>query len=182
MKKRQLILAMCVALGMTSAFAAGEKKQSKDAAAPPTDPQIAMIAVTADQVDIDAGKLASGKSTNPQVKQFADLMIRDHTSVNQQASALVKRLNVTPEPSATSKSLKDGGDKNMAKLKKLSGAEFDKAYAANEVTYHQQVLDAIDKVLIPNAQNAELKSLLESVRPVIASHLDHAKQLESSLK
>jgi len=178
MKKLQIILAISTALGVVSAFSA----ETKSAAAPPTDPQIAMIAVTADNVDIDAGKLASSKTTNKEVKNFADLMVRDHTSVNDQATALVKKLNVTPEESATSKSLKADGDKMKTKLEGLSGAAFDKAYVDNEVTYHQSVLDAIDKTLIPNAKNAELKSLLESVRPVIASHLQHAKTLQSSVK
>jgi putative membrane protein len=178
MKKFHVILAISTALGVASAFSA----ETKSAAAPPTDPQIAMIAVTADNVDIDAGKLASSKTTNPQVKEFADLMVRDHTSVNDQATALAKKLNVTPEESATSKSLKADGDKMKTKLEGLSGAAFDKAYVDNEVTYHQTVLDAIDKTLIPNAKNAELKSLLESVRPVIASHLQHAKTLQSSVK
>jgi putative membrane protein len=178
MKKFHVILAISTAFGVASAFAA----ETKSAAAPPTDPQIAMIAVTADNVDIDAGKLASSKTTNPQVKEFADLMVRDHTSVNDQATALAKKLNVTPEESATSKSLKADGEKMKTKLEGLSGAAFDKAYVDNEVTYHQTVLDALDKTLIPNAKNAELKSLLESVRPVIASHLQHAKTLQSSVK
>ena len=178
MKKLQLILAISTAVGVASAFSA----ETKSTAAAPTDPQIAMIAVTADNVDIDAGKLASSKTTNPQVKEFADLMVRDHTSVNDQATALVKKLNVTPEESPTSKSLKADGDKMKTKLEGLSGAAFDKAYVDNEIAYHQTVLDAIDKTLIPNAKNAELKSLLESVRPVIASHLQHAKTLQSSVK
>jgi putative membrane protein len=160
--------------------AVGAEKQSAGGA--PTDPQIAMIAVTADNVDIDAGKLAETKATNPKVKEFAELMVRDHTSVNEQATALAKRLNVTPEASATSKSLKENGDKMLAKLKGMSGAAFDKAYVDNEVKYHEQVLGAVDKTLIPNAKNAELKSLLESARPIFVSHLDHAKELQGSLK
>ncbi len=164
------------AMVAASTLAAEEKSGAK-----PTDPQIAMIAVTADNVDINAGKLASEKATNPKVKEFADLMVRDHTSVNEQATSLVKKLGVTPEESATSRSLQSGGEKMMAKLKKMSGAEFDKAYVDNEVSYHEQVLAAVDKTLIPNAQNAELKSLLESARPIFVSHLDHAKGLQSSL-
>jgi putative membrane protein len=49
------------------------------------------------------------------------------------------------------------------------------------VAYHQQVLDAIDKTLIPGARNGELKALLEKVRPAIAGHLQHAKTLQASL-
>ena len=149
--------------------------------APPTDPQIAAIVVTANQVDIDAGKLAKAHSRNKDVKAFAQRMITDHTAVNKQASALVKKLKVKPEESDTSRSLKSAAKQTAGKMKGLKGAAFDKAYADNEVAYHQQVLDAIDKVLIPSAQNAELKGLLEKVRPAIAAHLDHAKMMASSL-
>jgi putative membrane protein len=151
-------------------------------AAAPNDAQIAGIVVAANSVDIDAGKLAKSMSHNSDVKGFAQRMITDHSGVNKQATALVKKLKVTPKDSDTSKSLKDGGTTNISKLKGLKGKEFDKAYVDNEVTYHQAVLDEIDKTLIPNAKNAELKGLLEKVRPVIDSHLQHAKQLQASLK
>jgi putative membrane protein len=147
----------------------------------PTDPQIAAIVVAANQVDIDAGKVAKSKSKNKEIKDFAQRMITDHSAVNKQAVALVTKLKVKPEENDTSRSLKSGGKENLANLKKLKGAEFDKAYAEHEVAYHQQVLDAIDKVLIPNAKNGELKGLLEKVRPAIAAHLDHAKMISSSL-
>ncbi len=147
----------------------------------PSDPQIAGIVVAANQIDIDAGKLAKSHTKNKQVSEFAQLMITDHTAVNMQASALVKKLGVTPEHSATSKSLKSAAGKNVANLKSLKGAAFDKAYADHEVTYHQQVLEAIEKVLIPNARNAELKDLMTKVRPAIAAHLEHAKMIQSSL-
>ena len=147
----------------------------------PSDPQIAHIVVTANQIDIDAGKLAKSRSKNKEVQEFAQRMITDHTAVNKQASALVKKLKVKPEESDTSRSLKSAAKQTAGKMKGLKGAAFDKAYADNEVAYHQQVLDAIDKVLIPSAQNAELKGLLEKVRPAIAAHLDHAKMMASSL-
>ena len=148
----------------------------------PSDPQIAGIVVAANQVDVDAGKLAKSHSKNKEVQEFAQRMITDHTAVNKQAGALVKKLGVKPAESDTSKALKAGGKENLGKLKGLKGAQFDKAYAEHEVAYHQQVLDAIDKVLIPNAQNAELKGLLEKTRPAIAAHLEHAKMMTSHLK
>jgi putative membrane protein len=147
----------------------------------PSDPQIAGIVVTANQIDVDAGKLAKSKSKNKEVKDFAQQMITDHTAVNKQAGALAKKLGVTPEDSDTSKSLKKGAADNIANLKKLNGAQFDKAYVDQEVTYHQAVLDAIDKLLIPSAQNAQLKGLITKVRPAIGAHLDHAKHLQASL-
>ncbi|MFL6551650.1 MAG: DUF4142 domain-containing protein [Povalibacter sp.] len=151
------------------------------AAEGPNDAQIAAIVVTANQVDIDAGKLASTKASSASVKEFAQRMITDHTGVNKSATELVTRLHVTPESNATSESLKKGGDQNLAALKKLSGAEFDRAYVDHEVTYHQAVLDAVDQTLIPSAKNAELKALLVKVRPAFVAHLEHAKQIQSSL-
>lgn len=148
----------------------------------PNDAQIAGIVVAANTVDIDAGKLAEGKTKNPDVKKFAQRMVTDHTGVNKQASALVKKLNVTPEESSTSKSLKSGGQDNLKKLRGLKGDAFDKAYVDHEVDYHQQVLDAIDKTLLPNAKNPELKGLIEKVRPAIDDHLQHARQLQSAMK
>jgi putative membrane protein len=146
-----------------------------------TDPQIASIVVTANQVDIDAGKLAAARSTNPEVKKFGQLMVTDHTGVNKSAVALVTKLKVKPEDNATSKALKTGGDKNLANLKTLKGEAFDKAYVDQEVAYHQQVLDAVDKTLIPNAKNEELKALLVKVRPAFVAHLEHAKHIQASL-
>jgi putative membrane protein len=168
---------------LVAVVAAGVLAQAQTSpASAPTDPQIAMIVVTADNVDIAAGKLAAKKSSNPKVKEFAELMVRDHTSVNNQATQLAKKLNVTPEESPTSKSLKSDGVKTLAKLRGLSGAAFDKAYIDNEVTYHETVIKAVDDTLIPNAKNAELKALLESGKPIFESHLNHAKELQTSLQ
>jgi putative membrane protein len=147
-----------------------------------TDPQIAAIVVTANQVDIDAGNLAKTQGTDPEVKKFAQLMVTDHTGVNKQATELVTKLKVTPEDNPTAQSLKEGGVKNVTNLKGLKGAAFDKAYVDHEVEYHQAVLDAVDKTLIPSAKNAELKALLVKVRPAFVAHLEHAKHLQASLK
>ena len=146
------------------------------------DAQIASIVVTANQVDIDAGKLATTQASSPEVKKFGQQMVTDHTGVNKQATELVTKLKVTPQDNPTSASLKSGGAENVANLKKLKGAAFDKAYVDHEVAYHQQVIDALDKTLIPNASNAELKALLVKVRPAFVAHLEHAKHVQSSLK
>lgn len=142
------------------------------------DAQIASIVVTANQVDIDAGNLAEKSGSTADVKAFGKQMVTDHTGVNKSAVDLVTKLKVTPEDNATSKSLKEGGEKNIANLKTLKGKAFDKAYIDHEVAYHQQVLDAVDKVLIPNAKNEELKALLVKVRPAFVAHLEHAKHVQ----
>jgi putative membrane protein len=146
-----------------------------------TDAQIASIVVTANQVDVDAGKLAASTSKDAEVRKFAQVMVRDHTDVNRQAVALVTRLKVTPQENETSQILAAGGEKNIAALKALKGAAFDKSYVDHEVAYHQAVLDAVDKTLIPNAKNDELKALLVKVRPAFVAHLEHAKHLAATL-
>ena len=176
MKRVQFVMA-CASLLLGAAPVFG----AETGAAAPTDPQIAAIVVAANQVDTDAAKVAKSHTKNKDVKEFANTMIRDHEAVNKQAKSLVKKLNVKPEPNPTSKSLEKGGKENMAKLKTLKASAFDKAYAEHEVAYHQQVLDAINNTLVPNAKNPELKSLLEKVAQVIQAHLDHAKKLQGEL-
>ena len=170
MKLSSLAFAGILSLSVTPARAQGIN-----------DAQIASIVVTANQVDVDAGRLAQSRSTNPEVKKFAQQMVTDHTGVNQQAVALATKLKVTPEDNDTSRALKAGGEKNVTALKGMKGAAFDKAYIDHEVVYHQQVLDAIDKTLVPGAQNAELKALLVKVRPAFVAHLEHAQHLQSTL-
>jgi len=169
----KLNVAVLAALAFTGvAFAQGA----------PSDAQIAHIVVTANTVDIDAGKLAETKASNAEVKQFGETMVKDHTAVNKQATDLAKKLGVKPEDNATSRSLAQGGRDNLAHLRELKkGPEFDKAYVDHEVAYHQAVIDAVDKTLIPSAKNAELKDLLVKTRPAFVAHLDHAKMLQAKL-
>jgi putative membrane protein len=151
------------------------------AAAAPSDPEIAHIVVTANTIDIEAGQLAKGKAANREVKAFAEQMITDHTGVNKLATDLAKRLNVTPADNSTSQSLKSSANEATQSLQGKTGAEFDRAYMEREVAFHQQVLDALDQTLIPGAQNAELKALLEQTRPAIAGHLEMARALQTKL-
>jgi putative membrane protein len=151
-------------------------------AANPTDPQIAHIAYTAGNLDIAAAKQALAKSHNKAVRGFAEEMVRDHTAVNDKALALVKKLKVTPEDNPTSQGLTKAADAERAKLAKMSGAAFDREYVNNEVAYHKTVNGALEKVLIPSAKNAELKSLLETGLTLFKEHQAHAEQVAKDLK
>ena len=146
------------------------------------DAQVAHIVVTANQVDIDAGKVAEHKGSTADVKAFGKQMVTDHSGVNKQAGDLARKLGVTPEDNATSKSLKAGGEENVKRLEGLGGRAFDKAYVDHEVAYHEQVLAAIDGTLVPNTKNAELKALILKVRPAFVAHLEHAKAMQAKLQ
>ena len=148
----------------------------------PSDPQIAHIAYTADNIDIEAARQALSHTKTKAVRDFAEEMIRDHTAVNNQALALVKKLGVTPEANPTSASLTKDAAATRARLAMLNGPAFDRAYAANEVKYHQTVNDALEKTLIPSAHNGELKALLQTGLTLFREHQTHAEHLAASLK
>ena len=148
----------------------------------PTDAQIAHIAYTADEIDIKAAELAKKNSKNKEVLSFADDMIRDHKAVNEKALALLKKLNVKPEDNDTSRALAKQGEDQLKKMSSLQGAAFDRAYAQNEVAYHQLVNDSLRKTLIPSATNSELKDLLSTGLKLFEGHQQHAEQLAQGLK
>jgi putative membrane protein len=146
-----------------------------------TDPEIASVAVVANQNDIGFANIAKAKSTNKDLLEFAQTMITDHQSVIDQATALVKKLNVTPKDNATSKKLLADAEKTKKMLSSKSGDAFNKAYIDNEVAYHKAVIAEVESVLIPDATNAELKSLLQNVLPVLKTHLEHAEMVQKTV-
>ena len=187
---------MAVLLLVSSAVACAKKNDAEyaaDSAAAPamrpdsmtttatllSDAQIAQVALTASSADSANGELAKTKATAADVKAFAQTMIKDHGELNRQAVALAGKLNLTPATSETADALKRDADSGLTNLSAKSGAEFDRAYMDAEVAMHQKVLDALDQTLIPQAVNADLKSLLQSARGVVEGHLTRAKSLQS---
>lgn len=151
-------------------------------AARPNDAQIAHIAYTAGALDLEAGKQALAKSHNKTVRSFAETMVRDHGAVNQQALDLVKKLRVTPEANTTSEALIEQAKDKSRELGQLSGKAFDRAYIHNEVAFHRTVNGALSTSLIPSANNAELKALLETGLTLFQEHQKHAEQIEKNLR
>jgi len=148
----------------------------------PTDPQIAHIAYTAGALDVAVAKQALKKTKSKEFKEFANDMVRDHEAVNKQALALVKKLKVTPEDNDTSRALTRQIKDEQAKLAKLKGKAFDKAYIDHEVAYHKTVNGALTSTLIPSAHNAELKSFLETGLKIFQGHEQHAEHVAADLK
>jgi putative membrane protein len=172
------------AMDTTMAAAPSAAPTADTGAAPATaltDPQIAAIVIAADDVDIQGGQQALKMASNQKVKDFAQRMVTDHSAVNTQVHDLLTKLGATPAPNPTSESMTQQGQEAATRLGALSGAAYDKAYIDNEVTFHQQVINAATTQLAPAAQNAELKDLLQKTMPVLQSHLDMAKQIQSSL-
>lgn len=173
MLKRFLATTFAVAMAAGAAMA-------EDAGV--TDPQIAHVAYTAGEIDVAAAQQALRKSKDPEILDFARTMERDHKAVNEQALALVKKLNVAPAENAISTSLSNDAKKKLDELAALDGAAFDRAYVENEVAYHKAVNEALASTLIPSADNPELKSLLETGLTLFKEHQAHAEHLAGSVK
>src|SRR5690625_4155370 len=177
-KLRKLVLVMgIVFLSVTFISSANAQNIPKL-----SDAEIASVAVVANQNDIDFANIAMEKSKNPEVINFAKSMIADHQSVIDMAVELVTKLGVTPMDNAVSKQYSENAKETMKMLKSKSAMSFDKAYVDNEVTYHEAVIGAVKTVLIPQAQNDELKGLLEKVVPILETDLDHAKMIKNKIK
>ena len=171
---RKPVLSLAFAVALAAGASAAEDQKINDA-------QIAHIAYTAGQIDIAAGKQALAKSQDPMIRMFAEEMVRDHTAVNDQALALVKKLSVTPQDNPTSKSLSDSAAQKLKAYEKLSGHAFDVAYIQNEVAYHKAVNGAVADTLIPNARNTELKELLQTGLKLFQEHQAHAEHMASAV-
>ena len=147
-----------------------------------SDPEVASVAVVANQIDIGYAEIAKKKSKDAEVLKFAETMINDHNSVIEKAAALVKKLGVTPKDNDVSKKLLADAKKTKEMLESKSGNAFNKAYVDNEVAYHKAVIDAVEGLLIPETDNAELKALLQNVVPALKAHLSHAEMLQKNMQ
>jgi putative membrane protein len=146
-----------------------------------SDAEVASVAVVANQIDINYAELAKKKSTNPEILRFAETMASDHKAVISQAAALVQKLGVTPKDNAVSQKLLSDAEKTKKQLSAKKGKAFDKAYIDNEVAYHKAVIAAVETLLIPETENAELKSLLQNVLPALKTHLEHATHVQKQI-
>ena len=174
------IAGACAGMGMTLFMLMPTKSYSQQSPKL-ADDEIASVAVVANQNDIGFAKIAQKKTKNDEILKFAQTMAADHQSVIDQAVALVTKLKVTPKDNAVSRSMKADAEKTEKALKAKSGAAFDKAYIDNEVAYHKAVIGSVENTLIPQAQNAELKALLQQVVPTLKTHLEHAEMVQSHL-
>jgi putative membrane protein len=95
---------------------------------------------------------------------------------------LVKKLKATPEDNDTSRTPSKNAADKLTELGKLKGTEIDKAYVANEIVYHKAVDSALEMSLIPSANNAELKSLLQTGLKIFQGHEQHAEHVAAGLK
>jgi putative membrane protein len=176
MKIRNLFVAAGLALLSSSSFVFAQSPAEL------SDVEIAHVAYTADNIDIRYAKLALEKSKTPAIREFAETMVRDHTAVNDQALALLKKLGAEAKDNFLSQSLNAGADKLVDEMSKLDGAAFDKRYAENELAYHKAVNELVGNTFIPNIDNAEVKALFEAGLQIFKAHEGHAAMMVEAVK
>lgn len=148
---------------------------------PLTDANIAAIVVAANEADIGYGRLAAARTQSAAVRQFAEMMQRDHGGVNALAGQLATRLRLVPQDHALSLDLRDQAEAIRDTLRELEGPALDRYYAANEVRYHATLLETLEGSLIPQARHRELKALLEQVLPTVRAHFRLAALLQEQV-
>jgi len=176
MKIRNLL----IALGL--AFTLGHGPANANSPADLNDLQIAHVAYIADNIDIRYAHLALAISDNPAIREFAETMIRDHEAVNEQALALLAKLNAQPQDNFLSQSLQVNAEKLIDEMSQLRGPAFDRRYAENELAYHKAVNDLVENAFIPNIENGEVKTLFKAALQIFKTHEGHATMMVEQVK
>ena len=141
------------------------------------DLEMAHVAVTASDIDIAYAHLALALSRNPEVRAFAETMIRDHSAVNGEVVALARKLNVTAQDNPMSRQLLRDAEGIKSRLAGLRGAAFDRAYAENELAYHQTVNGVVEDAFIPNIENREVRDAFRTALGIFRGHERHAERM-----
>ncbi|WP_298835898.1 DUF4142 domain-containing protein [uncultured Roseobacter sp.] len=173
---KKLLSTIAVVFAMTAVQASAQD------VAEMSDLEFAHIAYTADNIDIRYAHLALVLSDNPDIHEFANTMIRDHTAVNEAALALLAKLGATAQDNPVSQTLNANAEEIIDGFVKLRGAEFDAAYAANELAYHQAVNELVEDTMIPNIDNDEVRALFVQGLEIFRAHEHHAEMMVKALQ
>ncbi len=141
------------------------------------DPTIVAIFDAANTYDIETGSLAAEKGQSHAVREFGEMLVRDHRNVRAQGRELAASLKVTPTPPQGEFALAEAHVKAMKSLRNERGRAFDRAFLQHEVDFHNAVIDAVTKTLLPAIQNAQVKDFVTKVAPAFAAHRDAAQNL-----
>lgn len=170
------ILAPLTALVLVAGLTAFQPSRAAQAGGKLDDPTIVAIFDAANTFDIETGSLAARRGHSKAVREFGKMLVRDHRNVRTQGRELAASLKVTPTRPRDFALLKAHAAA-MTSLRKARGRSFDRAFLQHEVDYHNAVIDAVTKTLLPAIQNAQVKDLVTKVAPAFVAHRDAAQNL-----
>ena len=146
-----------------------------------TDSDIAMIMRVANLGEVREGELARSKATDTAVREFAAMMVTEHTAQNNKAESELSRANIASSDTDLSRQLDAESGAATDQLRSLAGAAFDLAYIGRQVTAHQSLIALIDSKLMPTARKKVVRDQLTELRSLADKHLTRAKQIQGSL-
>jgi putative membrane protein len=146
-----------------------------------TDANVVDVLTVANQGEVDYSQLGVDKATNPSVKQFAKLMVKDHGAMLDAVKNLSSKLNVTAAPNDKVNDLQKESQKDITDLNgKTVGKDFDHEFMEEQVDMHQETLDLLND-LDSKTTNADLKAAIAEAKPKVQAHLDQAKAIKSKV-
>jgi putative membrane protein len=147
-----------------------------------TDANVAAVAHASNMDEIQTSEVALRRSQNAQVRQFAQMMVTEHTAVDQEMMRMLQAKNMTPQPNAPAQAAMQATRATVANLSARSGMDFDRAYMTHQVNAHRWTLTSLDQSLIPSTRDPEMKAFLTTrVRPGVAMHLEMAQRINASV-
>jgi putative membrane protein len=173
------ILMCSITLVLATACATTDM-QTMPGAMPEND--VAGIVRTANQGEVEQGQAASSRAQSADVRSFASMMVTDHTAALNRANEVWSRNNITPTDNETSRTLADNSRRTISALSTYTGTAFDRQYMQAQVDLHQWLLTSLDTTLIPSARTPENRTLLQTQRGSVATHLERARQILNGLR
>lgn len=141
-----------------------------------TDAKFAVEAANGGMAEVAVAKLAQQKATNAKVKDFANMMVTDHSKANEELMALAKSKNITLPATVT-----PDKQKEMDDLNKKTGADFDKAYVDAMVDGHKKTVDLFEDGA-KNVKDPDLQAFINKTLPTIKMHLQHVQEIQKGMK
>jgi putative membrane protein len=163
----------------TSATVSGASAQQQGEAMTTSD--VFAVLRNLHNAEIDQGKLAEKKATDPRVKAFASEAIKYHQERLAKDQQLMTALNVQPRDNKVSDEIKSSAEKQISSLSSLSGASFDRTYIDDQVNYYRAALDTFDNTLIPGTADPQMKNNVIELRGRANRFLKEAQDLRLSL-
>jgi putative membrane protein len=124
-------------------------------------------------MEVELGKIARENASNPRIRAFGDMMVRDHSQTGDNLKSIASSLNI-----ALPDSVSDDTKKEIDKLKKKKGKDFDKAYVSLMVDDHKKDIDEFKKCAA-ECSDSTIKSFASNTLPVLEKHLDSIQAIAS---
>ena len=170
------LMALAIAAGGQAAAASSTAKDQGTGAMPKADRSFLTKAAQGGVAEVELGKLAQDKAQNPQVKEFAARMVKDHGEANEKLKKIASSKGVDL-PSDASKSARS----EMDKLAQKSGGDFDREYMKHMVSDHKKDVSEFEKQA-KSGKDAELKAFADQTLPTLREHLKMAQSAEAAVK